>query len=120
GQGGLIQGLYGDAVRVSDVAGGVFVDNNGGSIFGGDRAIYYRDVDGEAGVNNAGNIIGDGSWMQPVIRFRNIENGDETASWVNNRPGGVIASRNLPHVTTNWTAPGITELPGWDVDRQAV
>lgn len=125
-EGGVIQSLYGDAISISGVTKYVDGDNengghvevhNNGTIFAGDTAIR---IDGAqtAGINNDGAIIGDGrSSNQPVIDIGNVsgEDSDGPAAFIYNN--GVIASFELPGVTTHWSAPGATEDAGWAVDR---
>jgi hypothetical protein len=106
--GGLIQGLYGDGIRIRD-ADKVTITNNGGDIFGGDRALYVRSS-GDVVINNwGGNIVGDGSWDEAVIRLRSND-----SSTVNN--SGIIASFATPHSTETWSLPTVD---GNDADAWA-
>ena len=121
--GGVIQSLYGDAIKISHITelaghGGQVQIYNGGSIFAGDTAIR---IDGAktVDIDNWGAIIGDGDSGQPVIGVDNVtgDGSGDPAVYIHN--GGVIASFELPGVTTEWSSPSDTDITkdaGWSVD----
>jgi len=120
--GGTIQGLYDDGIHIRDVDhnsedGGHVQIGNAGAIYGGDSAISISNAD-SVGIDNSGSIIGDGSWNEPVISLRNIDDGSTTtaSTQIDNNAYSVIASSNLPGVTTHWSPVDPANLPGWALD----
>ena len=133
GSGGLIQGLWGDAIDISEVdsegdfdelGGSVYVSNSGW-ILAGDRAIRVEDAE-TVGIWNYGLIIGDGSSDQPVIAVSGTDSdkvGTDSgaATEITNASGGIIASRNLPHFDySSWSSPDATEVPASAFDATAL
>ena len=133
GKGGLIQGLWGDAIDIREVdsagefgefGGSVYVGNSGW-ILAGDRAIRVRDAE-TVGIWNNGLIIGDGSSDQPVIAVSGTDTDkvgteSEAATEITNAAGGIIASRNLPHFDySSWSSPDATEVPASSLDATAL
>jgi outer membrane autotransporter protein len=130
GDGGLIQGLWGDAIQIGEVDsfdgyGGTVSIGNDGWILAGDRAIAVDDAE-TVRVQSTGLIIGDGDTDQPVIEVSGTDTdkvGTTTgaATEIYNTEGGIIASRNLPHfLYSSWSSPDATEVPASTFDSVAL
>ncbi len=136
--GGLIRGLYGDAINIQEVdredgfGGGVFVRNGaitdgvttskGGWIVGGDSAIQIDDARTVDIVNARGGVIigdGDSQW-QAVIRIDDsTSNGMLLAPANNVVNDGVMASRRLEGFSYGpWSMPEASQftMPGLSLD----
>ncbi|WP_187972704.1 autotransporter outer membrane beta-barrel domain-containing protein [Aquibium microcysteis] len=130
GDGGLIQGLWGDAIQIGEVDsdgtyGGTVAIGNDGWILAGDRAIAVDDA-GTVFVSSTGLIIGDGDTDEPVIEISGTDTGkvgttSEAAAEIRNIEGGIIASRDLPHfLYSSWSSPDPTEVPASTFDSVAL
>ena len=154
--GGFIQGFYGDAIHIwnvmqayndvseSDQGGVVRIANGdftsfsptygelGGRIYSADTAIYVNSPVAWIGNGDGGDIIGDGSWHQPVVRLK-LDNDNHPSEWMNEFSGiidnnGLMASSNVPYFQRlgGWSLPDPTVVPssgdekGYTLDRDAI